>query len=81
MFTARGVISSIVSLSIWYIEKVDGNSKLSLWLTVDESLDTGGIGWPSIGLDKDARKKRPRTWAFVIGDILYSPCQAISASE
>lgn len=28
---------------------------------VDESLDTGRAGWPNIGLDKDVRKKRPRT--------------------
>jgi hypothetical protein len=32
-----------------------------LWFTADESPDTGGIGWPNIRLDKDARVIRPRS--------------------
>jgi acetyl esterase/lipase len=67
MFTARGVIFSIVSLSIWYIAKLPVVLKSLLSLTGDESLDTGKTGQPNIGLDEDARKKRPRTCAQALG--------------
>jgi len=54
MFTARGVIFSIVSLSFWYIAKLPIGLKSLLSLMGDGSLDTGKAGQPNIGLDKDA---------------------------